>query len=97
MAPSPITSQNLGHYDAPLTGFAVAFTQEQQRFISQRLFPVLPVDLASGVYAYWPKGQFYRDEVNTRPMGGYSRLIGAGMTWSGKVDGRSRWKNFSRG
>jgi len=80
--PAPITSQNVGHYDAPLTTFGIAYMQSTDNFVAQRVFPPVPVANASDVYPVWPRGNFYRDDVAVRPMGGRAPLQGVKPTWA---------------
>jgi hypothetical protein len=80
--PAPLTSQNVGHYDAPLTAFSLAYMQSADGFVATKVFPVVPVALASGVYPSWPRGNFFRDDVAVRPMGGRTRVQGVNVTWA---------------
>lgn len=82
MPPAPATSQNLAHYDAPLTAFSVAYMQSDQGFVAHKVFPVAPVSNASDVYPVWPRGNFYRDDVAVRPMGGRTPIQGIKVTWT---------------
>lgn len=80
--PAPLTSQNVGHYDAPLTAFSIAYVQSADGFVATKVFPIAPVALASGVYPVWPRGNFFRDDVAVRPMGGRTRMQGINVTWA---------------
>lgn len=66
----PGTSQALGHYDQMLTNVSHAYMQEPSNFVADQVFPVVPVAKASDVFFKIPKGNFFRDDVQKRPMGG---------------------------
>lgn len=76
----PATSQGLGHYDAMLTNVSVAYTQDAANYVAPKVFPVVPVAKASDIYWTYPKGQFFRDDVAKRPMGGRSVVTTFGAT-----------------
>lgn len=65
-----------GHVDQLLTNLSVAYIQSADRFIADKVFPVVPVAKASDVYLEFPKGYWTRDEVGPRPLGGYPRQVG---------------------
>lgn len=65
-----------GHVDQLLTNLSVAFIQSADRFISDKVFPVVPVAKASDIYLSFPQGYWNRDEVGPRPLGGYPRQVG---------------------
>ena len=48
--------------------------QDAAGFIAPSVFPVVNVAHASDVYFKYPRGNFFRDEVDVRPMGGPSPL-----------------------
>lgn len=72
----PQPSARTGHIDQLLTNVSVAYMQDQTKFISNQVFPQLPVKEQSGFYYEFPRGWFLRDEVGPRPMGGYPRSVG---------------------
>lgn len=72
--PDPTIRQ--GHVDQLLTNLSVAYQQRADRFIADRVFPVVPVAKASDFYFHFPRGAFLRDEVGPRPLGGYPRQVG---------------------
>lgn len=59
-----------GELDAQLSNISVAFTQEADAFIAQRVFPTLPVRKSSDTFTVYPRGWFLRDQVRERPLGG---------------------------
>lgn len=72
--PQPTASQL--HIDTYLTNVSVAYAQDQANFIASRVFPRVPVNKQSDKFAIYPKGWFYRDEMEVRPMGGRPRSVG---------------------
>lgn len=58
------------HVDRLLTNMAVGWQQDLSGFLSGQIFPVLPVNEASGIYGVWPIGSIWRDEMRRRPLGG---------------------------
>jgi hypothetical protein len=58
------------HVDQYLTNLSVAFTQDSNKFVADKVFPVVPVSKQSDKYSIYPKGHFWRDEVAPRPLGG---------------------------
>jgi hypothetical protein len=58
------------HVDSYLTNLSVSWAQNQVNFISDKVFPTVPVQKQSDKYAIYPKGAFYRDEYKPRPLGG---------------------------
>lgn len=61
------------HVDKPLTNIAVAFTQNPEMFISDRVFQILPVVKQSDKYFTIPRGNWYRDEMKKRAPGALSQ------------------------
>lgn len=80
--PTPVTSQNAFHYDQPLTAFSVAYSQTAEGFVADKVFPSVPVSNASDVYATWARGNFFRDDVQVRPMGGRAPVQGVKPAWA---------------
>jgi hypothetical protein len=72
----PDPSVQEGHYDQLLTNMSLAFVQEADNFVADKVFPPVPVAMSSSFYWQYPRGYFFRDEVGPRPMGGYSRSVG---------------------
>jgi hypothetical protein len=72
--PQPTPSQ--GHYDLLLSNLSVAYIQQQQNYIAPQLFRPFPVDYQNGIYMRFPKGYFYRDEVQRRELFGEPPMAG---------------------
>jgi hypothetical protein len=58
------------HVDRYLTGFSLAFTQDESMFVSGAAASVVPVLKASDKYLIYNRGDFWRDEAAPRPLGG---------------------------
>jgi hypothetical protein len=69
-----------GHVDVLLTNFSVMYQQSAANFVADKVFPVVPVEHASDLYLKYPKGAFFRDDVQARPYGGESPYIGFTLT-----------------
>jgi hypothetical protein len=63
------------HIDKALTNISVAYMQDENAFISDRVFPKIPVKKQSDVYFIYNKGDFFRDEAKVR--GGASESTGS--------------------
>lgn len=57
------------HVDGPLTNISIAFLQDQDSFVADRVFPNIPVAHSSDVYYTYPKGEFNRDDMELRAPG----------------------------
>ena len=68
------------HVNRPLTNISVAFMQNQDAFVANRVFPVIPVEKRSDTYFYFPIGEFNRDEMAERAPGAES--VGSGYSVS---------------
>lgn len=72
--PQPTPNQlHINHY---LTDMAIAWAQDQSKFIAGKVFPTLPVRKASDNYVIYKRGYFYRDEFAPRPLGARPKVIG---------------------
>lgn len=60
----PTKSQ--AHIDKALTNISVAYLQEAENFVADKVFPVIPVKKQSDVYFIYNKGDFFRDEARVR-------------------------------
>lgn len=58
------------HVDRFLTDLSVAFVQDNSNFVSDKVFPVVPVQKQSDQFIQYDRGAFWRDEVGPRPLGG---------------------------
>lgn len=66
------------HVNKPLTNLSIAYLQGQDRFVSSRVFPVIPVQKQSDRYFVYNKGDLMRDEAAARAPGTES----AGMEYT---------------
>lgn len=57
------------HVDRPLSNMSVAFMQDQNAFVADRAFQVLPVQSQSDKFFSIPRGAFYRDGMEKRAPG----------------------------
>lgn len=64
--------QNLGHIDRALTNISVAYIQQPNAFIADKVFPVIPVQKRSDVYFEYSKADMFRNEVQERGQGAES-------------------------
>lgn len=58
------------HVDRYLTNISVDFVQDNEDFVSDKVFPVVPVQKKSDEYVIYDRGYFWRNEMGPRPMGG---------------------------
>lgn len=65
----PQPSINSVHIDAILTNISVAYLQNQDNFIADKVFPVIPVDKKSNKYFTYTKNDWFRDEAQRRAPG----------------------------
>lgn len=56
--------------DTYLTGFSLRYTLNADAYIAGKVFPVVPVQLQSAIYMTFPRGYFWRDQMEPRPLGG---------------------------
>ena len=57
------------HIDKPLTQIAIAFAQNPDMFVADRLFPILPVQKQTDSYFEIPREYWFRDEMKKRAPG----------------------------
>ena len=62
----PQPTLNQVHVDAILTQISVAYIQDQNNFISTKVFPIIPVDKKSDLYYVYTKNDWFRDEAQRR-------------------------------
>ena len=55
--------------DVPLTNISVAYTQKQENFIADKVFPTIPVDKRSAKYFVFDRTTFMRDQMKKRGPG----------------------------
>jgi len=70
------------HVDRYLTNLSVSFAQESMDFVHDKVFPVVPVRKASDKYVIFNRGDYWRDQMGVRPLGGRADVA----DWS-KTDG----------
>jgi len=58
------------HVDRWLTDLSVAYIQEDRDFVSDKVFPVVPVKNQSDKYVIYERGSFWRNQMRPRPLGG---------------------------
>ena len=74
----PQPSINSVHIDAILTNISVAYLQNQDNFVADKIFPIIPVDKKSNKFFIYNKNDWFRDEAQRRAPatesagGGYS-------------------------
>lgn len=61
------------HYSRPLTNVAVAYWQDDAAFISQRVFPRVPVQFRGDVYYVFPRDAWNRTDAGKRAPGSESQ------------------------
>jgi len=76
----PQPSVNNVHIDAILTNISVAYLQNTNNFIADKVFPVVPVDKKSNLYFKYTKDDWFRDEAQRRADGTASAGSGYGLT-----------------
>lgn len=57
---------NQANVDAVLSNISVAYTQDQSKFIANKVFPVINVDKKSGVFMKYNREDWNRDEAQKR-------------------------------
>jgi hypothetical protein len=67
MPGNPYSSQV--HIDRALTNLSVAYIQDTDAFIADKVFPIVPVEKKSDRYFVYNKGDFFRDEAQERAAG----------------------------
>ena len=62
----PQPNINSTHVDAILTNISVAYLQNQDNFIADKVFPIVPVDKKSDKFFTYTKNDWFRDEAQRR-------------------------------
>lgn len=57
------------HVNTPLTNVSIAFLQDADAFVANRVFPNIPVQKKSDAYFTYERGEFNRDEMKERSPG----------------------------
>jgi hypothetical protein len=68
------------HVNRPLTNVAVLYMQQQNMFVSSRIFPNVPVKKKSDLYFIYDKGDWFRSEARERAPGTESAGSGYDLT-----------------
>ena len=62
----PQPSQAQVHVNRPLTNISVAFLQNPNNFVWDKVFPMIPVDKKSDLFFTYPLGQWLADDAQKR-------------------------------
>jgi len=73
-------TQNQVHVDAVLTNLSVAYIQDTNQFIADKVFPQVPVSKQSDVYYVYDKQAWFKDDAQLRPPS--TESAGGGYTLS---------------
>src|SRR4030066_372918 len=65
------------HVNQPLTNISVAYMQDQNEFVADKVFPNVPVLKQSDLYLTFPKAQWFRTEA--KPRGISQESAGSGF------------------
>ncbi len=76
--PSPVLQDV--HVSAALTNVSVAFFQDEDNFIADKVFPMVPVVHQTDQYFVWNIGDFFRDDAQLRADGAESAGTGFNLT-----------------
>jgi hypothetical protein len=76
----PQPSQGQVHVNRPLTNISVAFMQNPNNFVWNKVFPIIPVDKKSDVYFTYPLSQWFADDAQVRRAGTESAGSGYPMS-----------------
>lgn len=68
------------HVDVPLTNISVAFMQDNNAFVADRVFPIVPVEKQTNKYFTIPRGAFFRDGMEVRAAGAEPALANYQMS-----------------
>lgn len=58
------------YVDTYLTDFSLAYRQAQENFVAPKAATPIPVNKESAIFRTFPRGYFWRDEAQVRPLGG---------------------------
>jgi hypothetical protein len=70
------------HVNAVLTGVAIAFSQNPEGFVADRVFPNIPVAKQSDLYRVYPRDFFFRAEMEKVAPATRSKAIGYELSTS---------------
>lgn len=77
------------HVAAALTNIAVAYVQDQDAYIADKVFPMVPVQHKTDVYFVWSKADFFRDEAQQRADA--TESAGSGVNLSTQTYSANVW------
>lgn len=72
--------QGAVHVNRPLTNLSHQYSQDQSRYVADRVFPMFPVDKQSDLVWKYNKGAFFRDEMELRAAGAETKGGGFDLT-----------------
>lgn len=58
------------HIDQYLTDYSESYQQDSANFVAAAASSLIPVQMESNKYVVYPRGYFWRDEAQIRPLGG---------------------------
>lgn len=68
------------HVDRPLTDYSVAYIQDDQHFVSNKVYPYIQSDKQSDKYYVYTQADWFRDEARRRPPATESAGSGYGLS-----------------
>jgi len=74
--------QGAVHVNRPLGNISLAYFQDQAKFVADKVFHNIPVEKQTDLYFKYPKGAFFRDEMEPRGPGAET----AGGGWDVQTD-----------
>lgn len=74
------TIGNVQQIDPVLTNLAIAYQQADDRFVSQKVFPIVPVEKARDTYYVFDKKYWFTDSMQVRAPGGDYARSGYGLS-----------------
>jgi hypothetical protein len=75
----PQPTQQAVHVDRPLSNISVAYLQDNNDYIADKVFPIVPVQKQSDRYFVYNRGDFFRDVAQLRAPGTESAGGGYGV------------------
>ena len=68
------------HVDAILTNTSLAYIQDADNFVANKVFPIVPVDKQSDLYFKYTKEDWFRDDAQVRADGQEAATAGYNLT-----------------
>lgn len=75
----PPASESL-HIDRYLTNISEDFAQDEENFVHNTVFPVVPVRKQSDKYVIYDRGDYYHGDLPERPLGGELKTVDWGSS-----------------